>query len=294
MGKIHEKVKSVAWPTMWLILACYSVWAIALWVLPLGPNIIVAGFAIAFHASLQHEVIHGHPTRWQWVNDAMIWPPLTLVVPYARFKATHLAHHNDATLTDPYDDPETNYLAPDIWDDLPRILRTVLRANNTLAGRLIIGPLVGTAGFLLCEWRMRNASVVRGWLLHIPAVSIVLAVVIAAPMPVWAYYIAAYLGLSLLRLRTFLEHQAHERASGRSVIIEDRGLFAFLFLNNNFHVVHHMHPKVAWYKLPALYRARRDHYLRRNGGYLYPSYAAILRQYLWRAKDPVAHPLWRR
>ncbi|MEL6683026.1 MAG: fatty acid desaturase, partial [Pseudomonadota bacterium] len=108
------------------------------------------------------------------------------------------------------------------------------------------------------------------------------------------YFIAAYLVMSLLKLRTFLEHQAHERASGRSVVIEDRGPFALLFLNNNLHVVHHMHPSVPWYDLPALYRLRKDHYLRRNGGYVYRSYGEVFARYFWRRKDPVAHPLWRR
>jgi fatty acid desaturase len=65
-----------------------------------------------------------------------------------------------------------------------------------------------------------------------------------------------------------------------------------LFLNNNFHVVHHMHPGVAWYKLPALYFGNRAHYLRRNDGYQYRSYAEIFRQFLFRAKDPVPHPIW--
>ena len=70
-------------------------------------------------------------------------------------------------------------------------------------------------------------------------------------MPVWAYLLAAYLGWSLLKIRTFLEHRAHEAARARTVIIEDRGPLALLFLNNNFHVVHHMHPGVPWYRLPA-------------------------------------------
>ena len=81
-------------------------------------------------------------------------------------------------------------------------------------------------------------------------------------------------------------------ASGRSVIIEDRGLLAFLFLNNNLHVVHHMHPAVSWYRLPALYQAHKARYLQRNQGYAYRSYAEIFRLYFLRAKDPVAHPLW--
>jgi hypothetical protein len=33
--------------------------------------------------------------------------------------------------------------------------------------------------------------------------------------------------------------------------------------------------------------------LRRNDGYRFASYAEVFRRYFWRAKDPVAHPLWR-
>jgi len=112
-----------------------------------------------------------------------------------------------------------------------------------------------------------------------------------ATVPFWQYLLAAYLGLSLLKIRTFLEHRAHEKAAGRSVIIEDRGPLALLFLNNNFHAVHHASPRVAWYRLPELYRARRDEVLRRNRGYVYGSYAEVFARHLLRAKDPVAHPL---
>ncbi len=284
----------VEWPTLGLILMCYLMWFAALWGLP--PWAAIPGLAvlIALHSSLQHEAIHGHPFAAQWLNDALIAAPLTLIIPYARFKATHLAHHSDITLTDPYDDPETNYLAQDVWDRLPRMIQLILTWNNTLAGRLVLGPAIGTVTYLISEWRARSPAVTRGWMMHIPALIGVLVVISLSPLPVWAYFVAAYLGMSLLKLRTFLEHQAHTRASGRSVIIEGRGFFAFLFLNNNLHVVHHMHPKVAWYALPALYRSRRDHYLRRNDGYVYRSYATIIRQYFWRTKDPIAHPLWRR
>ena len=64
-----------------------------------------------------------------------------------------------------------------------------------------------------------------------------------------------------------------------------------LFLNNNLHVVHHMHPAVPWYRLPAVYRDNADHYRRRNDHYVYRNYAEIFRRYLFAAKDPVPHPL---
>ncbi len=291
---------SVEWPTLAILALVYGVWvmattwAAAVW-LPLG--VVLAAWAAAQHASLTHEVIHGHPFRDKRLNAVLVFPALTLVVPYLRFRDTHLAHHQDAILTDPYDDPESNYLDPDLWDRLPRWQQAVLAVNNTLAGRLLIGPIVGQVAFMAADWRAIRAGdrrVLAGWLWHIPALALVIWWLAAvAAMPVWAYLIAAYLALSVLKIRTFLEHQAHERARGRTVIIEDRGPLALLFLNNNLHVVHHMHPKVPWYRLPALYCANRERYLGRNGGYMYRSYAEIFRRYLFQAKDPVPHPLWR-
>ena len=110
-------------------------------------------------------------------------------------------------------------------------------------------------------------------------------------MPFATCVAAAYLAFSILKIRTFLEHRANERVRGRSVVVEDRGPLAFLFLNNNLHALHHANPRVAWYRLPALYAERRAQVLERNEGYAYRSYAEVLRRYLLRTKDPVPHPL---
>ena len=133
----------------------------------------------------------------------------------------------------------------------------------------------------------------RAWVAHLIGVAMVLALVWLSPMPLWAYLVACYIALGVLRIRTFLEHQAHEKVRGRSVIIEDRGVLAFLFLNNNLHLVHHMHPGVPWYRLPVIYRAGRARFLAINKGYTYRSYGEVFRRFFLRAKDPVVHPLWR-
>lgn len=289
------------WPTLALVAACYGVWALgttwaAAWWLPLG--VVLTAIATALHSSLSHEIIHGHPFKTRALNEALVFPALTLFIPYLRFRDTHLSHHMDANLTDPYDDPESNYLDPAVWARLPRAVRLVLAANNTLAGRLLLGPLVGQVAFMLSDWRairQGDRAVLRGWLWHIPGVALVLAWLWAfGMMPLWAYLIAAYAALAVLKIRTFLEHQAHVRVRGRTVVIEDRGPLALMFLNNNLHVVHHMHPKVPWYRLPTLYFGNTARYLKRNEGYRYASYGEVFRRYLFKAKDPVPHPLWRR
>ena len=288
----------IEWPTLLLLAATYVIWALAIfWLVEvaLWAAVIVAALAITQHSSLQHEVIHGHPTTNHTLNTILVCPPLTLVIPYLRFRDTHLAHHMDSRLTDPYDDPESNFLDAGEWESLPRWFQALLSWNNTLAGRLIVGPLIGTVHFIRSDWGLRHQRVVwRGWLWHLPASAAVLAVIAASPMPIWAYLLACYLALSILRIRTFLEHRAHELSRARSVLVEDRGPLALLFLNNNLHVVHHMHPGVPWYKLPVLLRAERDRFLKANEGYRYGSYGEVFRKYFLSRKDPVAHPLWRR
>ncbi|MEL6463497.1 MAG: fatty acid desaturase [Pseudomonadota bacterium] len=272
-----------------------ALWASGVFVLPglLAWGAVV--FALVLHASLSHEVLHGHPFPSRRLSEALVLVNPGLLIPYLRFRDTHLAHHQDANLTDPYDDPETNYVDPVVWARMPRVVQTVMVFNNTLAGRMLIGPVVAQVLFVRGDWqaiRSGDLQVLKGWALHLPGVAFVLTLVWASPMPVWAYLAACYASVSVLKIRTFLEHQAHERARGRTVIVEDRGLLAFLFLNNNFHVVHHMHPRVPWYRLPALYRANRARYLTCNEGYRYGSYAEVFARHFLRAKDPVPHPLW--
>ena len=291
----------VEWPTLAVLAGCYVIWGLATtWLagvsLPLA--VLLAAVAAALHGSLTHEIIHGHPFPGRpRLNAALVAPALTLVIPYARFRDTHLAHHNDAVLTDPYDDPESNYLDPAVWHRLPGWWRAVLAANNTLLGRLLIGPLIGQIAFMagdLRAVRRGDRAVLRGWLRHVPELGLVLLwLALVAEMPFWAYAVAAYMALSILRIRTFLEHQAHDRASGRTAIVEDRGPLAFLVLNNNLHVVHHMHPRVPWYALPGLYAKNRAHYRRRNGGYVLASYGEVFRRYFLARKDPVPHPLYK-
>lgn len=286
------------WPTLWLFGGCIAVWALAL-CLPAGWagfGFLLLVFALTLHSSLSHEILHGHPFRSKAATTALGLIQPGLFVPYLRFKRLHLAHHNDANLTDPYDDPETNYLDPQVWAKLPRPVQVLLSVNNTLLGRMIVGPLIGLVSFVRGDLKLIAAGdrhVACDWLVHLPGVVVVLWVVSLSSLPMWVYLVACYVALSILKIRTFLEHRAHDRASGRTVVIEDRGVLALLFLNNNYHVVHHTHPSVSWYHLPALYRAHKARYLRRNHGYVYRSYGQVFRQFLFRRKDPVAHPLWK-
>ncbi|MEQ1950568.1 fatty acid desaturase [Mesorhizobium sp. CN2-181] len=299
-GRRGQAVGPLEWPTVLLIIATYGAWALLggiVW--PAYPvvAIFLMGIVLALQSSLMHEACHGHPTRKGWVNELLVGLPIGLVYPFRRFRSLHLKHHADESLTDPFDDPESYYRCFYQHGALPGWLRFLLDVNNTMIGRFVIGPLLGTPGFLLAEAKLIAAgdrAVRKAWLLHGVGLAIVLPILLFGfGIPIWDYLLAVWFGQSLISVRTFAEHQWSERPDGRTIIVE-RSPFAFLFLNNNLHLVHHKNPTVAWYRLPAMFRARRDEWLAMNHGYVFPNYLALLKSYGLRAKEPVVHPALRR
>jgi len=285
-------------PTWLLLIAVYGGWVMLTafhatlpwWVLlPAG------GWITAWHMSLQHEIVHGHPTRSRAINTMLGFPPLSLWLPFERYRATHLAHHNERILTDPIEDPESAYVTPARWNQLSRPARWVLSANNTLAGRMIIGPALVIGEFLQREARLCLAdtgNARRTWLLHglgVGAVLLWIELVCGLSIPAYiAFFI--YPGLSLTLLRSFAEHRAAEQAEHRTAIVEHAPVLGLLFLYNNLHVVHHLQPRLPWYALPAQYKADRAALVLRNNGLVYDGYRDVARRYLFMPHDRAVHP----
>lgn len=295
---VSDRFSAVEWPTVGLAAFIYGGWLALTWFwaeVPLPVLCLAGGWLVAWQGSLQHEVMHGHPTRSRRVNDALGWPPLSLWLPYAVYRVTHLRHHRDEFLTDPIEDPESAYLAGARWDRLGRPWQWLLRFNMTLLGRLIIGPLIMIGGFLVSEARTclaGNRKAQRIWVRHGFGVVLILAWVVAVcGMPAWIYLLAfVYSGAALTRLRSFAEHRFAERHEERTAIVENGGLLGLLYLNNNLHVLHHLKPLVPWYRLPALYRAEREELIAYNGGLVYRGYGDIIRRFLVRGHDDPRHP----
>ena len=176
------------------------------------------------------------------------------------------------------------------------MFKSLLNWNNTFLGRLTIGPALTIIGFSLSEiYRVKaDPKIQKAWLLHAVGLAFCLAIVLAAfQIPFWLYFIAAYIGLSILKVRSFCEHRWSERPEGRTIIVE-KSILSILFLNNNLHLVHHELPSVAWYKLPSIYLSKRSQWHELNDHYVFKSYFDILMKYAFKAKEPVIHPALRR
>jgi len=287
------------WPTLGLIALTYGGWTAAgFWLWPVAPVPALAVMAVlaALQSSLVHECLHGHPTRNMRVNEALVAVPLYLVYPYRRYRATHLAHHHDPRLTDPFDDPESYFRPRWQVQAMPRALKMLLTANTTMLGRLILGPWIAAYGFFRSEAHLIRSNapgVRRAWALHAPGVAVVLAAVWAMGIPLWAYVLGVvWPSLSLIAIRTYAEHRWHEDPSGRTIIVE-RSPLSWLFLHNNLHIVHHLNPRVPWYRLPALYAERRDEFRAVNHGYWYPDYWSLFRAHALWPKQTLDHPALR-
>ncbi|TIX98547.1 MAG: fatty acid desaturase, partial [Mesorhizobium sp.] len=196
---------------MFLAFFCYGTWlAAGLFLWPSYPllALVVLALMAALQSSLAHEVLHGHPTRNAQLNEAFVFLPIGLVWPFRRFKTIHLRHHADERLTDPLDDPESYYKA--LWhhDELPPAMKFLLKINNTMIGRLILGPWLSCIGFFIDDAKQVLAGdkmIRKAWLLHAVGLAVVLPVVqFGFGIPLWLYILVpVWLGQSLISIRTF-------------------------------------------------------------------------------------------
>lgn len=288
-----------SWPTFMVAAAVYGGWIFGL--LLIGRGIPWVGFPLlivmtAWHASLQHECTHGHPTRYFRLDLWLGMPPLSLWLPFCRYRETHLAHHRDEHLTCPTEDPESWYVTAEAWRRMGPAQRGLRLVLQTLIGRLLLGP----AWSILRFWRDEAAVLSAGkpkrlaaWGLHLALVTVVLILVWRlSGLPPWVYAACVvYPAVSLSLIRSFAEHRAGGEPNERTAMVLSRSLLSLLFLNNNLHLTHHRKPALPWYALPAAGRALGTAEQAATGmAGTHPGYRQLLGRHLLRPIDHPVHP----
>ena len=297
MRSIRLGLRAVEWPTLVIAILVYGGWGLTTYFsdrLPWPILAILGAWLIAWHNSLQHEIIHGHPTPWRRLNTLIALPPLSLWLPFAAYRQSHLAHHATEHLTDPEHDPESRY-APAGPGAARSIARIASRLQANLLGRLTLGPLIEAVCFLTGEVARiakGDKTRLRMWAWHLVAVGALLAWLhYACHMSLARYLLCfVYLGGALSLVRSFAEHRADPDPARRVAVVERAPILGLLFLNNNLHAVHHARPSAAWHRLPRLYASERERWLRTNGGLVYAGYSDVFRRYLWRPHDTPSPP----
>ncbi|HFT0376741.1 TPA: fatty acid desaturase [Enterobacter mori] len=298
---IHQLATRFLWrselPTWLLIIAIYTGWftTLAYWhTLGLLPATVLLIWFTAWYMSLQHELIHGHPTRFPRLNQLFGTLPLAVWYPYGLYRDSHLAHHHNDRLTVPVDDPESYYFTEQTWARFTPWQKRIIHARNTFLGRLLLAPLldiVQTLGSAVAAFRQLRLRAMLMWLVHGALLAgLVVWMRHVGFSPVWFVLAVSYPALALTKVRSFLEHRAADDPLARSVINEAGIFWQVLFLNLNYHSVHHDLPGVPWYGLKALYQQNRAAYQQRNHGFVVKGYGQWLRQFWDKAVDVTVHP----
>lgn len=298
---LKARARSWLWrselPTWLLIGVIYGGWfAVMLNAQMLGrlPATLLLIVFTGWYMSLQHELIHGHPTRWPRVNQLFGTLPLAVWYPYGLYRDSHLAHHRNHTLTEPDEDPETYYLSPARWAKLRRWQQQLIHLRNTFLGRLLLGPLLDVAATFGGMWqalRRGDRPAIAMWLLHGTLLATMFFWMARQGFsPLWYLLAVSYPALALTKVRSFYEHRAADDPLARSVNNEAAWPWRMLFLNLNYHSVHHDLPGVPWYGLRRLYLRDRDHYYQRNHGFRVAGYRVWLRQFWVRPVGVNVHP----
>ena len=285
-------------PTWIVAVALYASWA-ALVVfhasIPWPILFLAGGYVLAWHFSLQHEAIHSWRSIPLWLRTAIVWPPIGGWWPYELYRHSHSIHHRDENLTYPGLDTETVYHRQEDWDRYSAPWRGILMFNQTMLGRLAVGPLLRLRKLVIVETGLLRARDYRNvwiWIRFAFGLAAVLWFVKAiGHMPIWQYYVLfVFPGLSLSLLRAFIEHRWGEHPEERIASVESNWLFGLLFLWNNIHIVHHLEPALSWFEIPGVYRRGRDGFLGTNGHFVFRGYGEIAGKWLLRPVFVPIHP----
>lgn len=281
------------WRTLVIAVLVYGGWLATVFLhkqMPWWATFALLTWFGAWHLSLQHELVHGHPFRNSKLNAALASLSLTMWVPFLSFKRDHISHHN-TTLTHPELDTESYYSMPEQWQHSGRFLRSIYWANRTIAFRLTIWSVFSTVQYFFADaWRaIRNVDNARSaWALHIPGLIAVTYIVNnLAGMSVIEYLIGGvFASHSLNMMRSFAEHKTLGDESTRTAMIDAGRVMSLLMLNNNLHIAHHDEPSAPWYKVPevaerlnAFERAQKIDALYKGG------YGELLRRFTFKPYD---------
>ena len=247
----------------------------------------------AWHLSMQHETIHGHPFRHVWLNDLIGSIPVTLWIPYFSFKKDHIEHHQ-SDLTHPGLDNESYYVSPEAWESAGKLRKAAYWANRTILFRMFVWTIVSTVTYLWSKIRLMLRGDKQTWFAmstHVAGLVLVVYFVRSvAEMPLWQFALGTtYGGRILNAIRPFPEHKYQSDTEVRTAMVMAGPFMSLLMLNNNLHVAHHEEPGVAWYEVPNMSARVNAVERAREAGLLYEGgYAEVFRRFSFK---PMGAPL---
>lgn len=254
--------------------------------------VIVMGVLVATLFPAMHEAGHGTAFASKRLCEAVTWVGgIAMIHAPALFREFHFAHHRHTQ--DPAQDPEIAG-APQLLDDWPKNpLHYVVVSCGQL---LLIGKIMFALGAAFAPPAVaakafpyvRPAKRARvAWESRIMVAVIVATLVLGfAYVPHFGRLLVAWpiahlvLGIYLLAEHTGLPHDGSQQHRTRSVT--SNAVVRWFMWNMPLHAVHHMHPAIPFFAVPAAHRL------------VAPSLEHVASGYLAVHREAIAHALGRR
>ena len=214
----------------------------------LGVSVVVSALALNAFVLLLHEGMHGVLFRSRTLNRAVsVALGATVLMSFSAYRVLHTQHH-DALGTD--DDP----------DDYHAYTRRPLAFWTLQFLRLTVGAVLYLVAIPLVAARRGTAADRRNVAAEYVALAALVGLAVALVprgVLVWGWLAPLPLVALLVQIRGLTQHGLTDRHDAllASRTVRPHPVVAFLLLNENYHLEHHLFPEVPSYHLPALHRA---------------------------------------
>jgi len=259
-----ERVPGLAWPTVGiftvaLVLFGTGTWAALAHTLPRPVTIVMNAIACFVMFTVVHDASHYSISATRWVNNAFGRAAMLFVSPALAFKAfgfIHIEHHRHSNDDDR--DPDTFashgtwWQLPVRWASLdlsylPYYLRAVRRrppAELAESAALLTVSILGIA-----------AAVITGNLWTLAVIYLIPERIAVFALGWWFDWLPHH-GLA------DTQRENRYRATRNRVGME--WLYTPLMLSQNYHLVHHLHPSIPFYRYLTAWRRNEEAYLERE------------------------------
>ena len=261
------EAREIAWPSL-AVTALLALSHVGLWIgalrfgLPLPVASLLLVIVTYYWFTPLHEAVHGNLAG----RERRLVNPLvghvaatTFLAPYPAFRILHLRHHGSVN---------HHGEDPDLWVDAPTRLGVLWRC-------LAILPYYYAVLFTSLR---KESGKQRRMILEAAAILVATAAAFAwllraglGAEAILLWLVPAWLASALLAfLFDYLPHRPHDdrgRWTNARIILGSRfggRLLTLLMAGQNYHLVHHIKPRVPFYRYGALYRELRPE-LERHG-----------------------------
>lgn len=250
-------IGGVAWGSIFLLIgsvaAFVTVWVLAAsGAIPLWAGCLLNSYLVYVMYTPMHEAVHGNvqgqARRYRWLNDIVGgFVSVPLLLPYHWHKYTHLAHHSSTNTADG---------DPDHWMAVRGFGPVVLRGLTILYAH-------ASFFFIKQAGRIQRKHLYLGWAEFAAAYGMLLALGLSGLwLEVLLLSIVPFIfGFALIGIFfDWLVHVPYKETAR----FRDTNIFRFpepvdtlislLYLYQNYHLIHHLFPRVPFYRMRKVYR----------------------------------------